>query len=154
MKLSAREFDRAVQRAIRRIPPQIRKHLENMVISVQKWPAPELLEEMGLPPDEPLLGVYTGASLMERSHFDTLQYPDTIQIFQEPLEEMCETLDELEEEIVVFLPRGVDHDVQAAVGDHGGRNQLARREAAVKPAARNRGRRRWRVEEQAKNHLI
>ena len=91
LKLSAREFDRAVQRAIRRIPPQIRKHLDNMVISVQKWPAPELLEEMGLPPDEPLLGVYTGASLMERSHFDTLQYPDTIQIFQEPLEEMCET---------------------------------------------------------------
>ena len=51
LKLSVREFDRAVQRAIRRIPPQIRKHLDNMVISVQKWPAPELLEEMGLPPD-------------------------------------------------------------------------------------------------------
>ena len=108
-RLSSREFDRAVQLAILRIPPPIRKHLDNLVISVQKRPPPELLEEMGLPPDEPLLGVYTGASLMERSHFDMLQYPDTIQIFQEPLEEMCETLDELEEEIEITVVHEVAH---------------------------------------------
>ena len=108
-RLSSREFDRAVQRAILRIPPPIHKHLDNLVIYVQKRPPPELLEEMGLPPDEPLLGVYTGASLMERSHFDMLQYPDTIQIFQEPLEEMCETLDELEEEIEITVVHEVAH---------------------------------------------
>jgi len=109
MKLSAREFDRAVQRSVKRIPREIRKHLDNIIISVQKWPSKELLEEMGLPPDEPLLGVYTGASLMERSHFDTLQYPDTIQIFQEPLEEMCETMEELEEEIEITVVHEVAH---------------------------------------------
>jgi predicted Zn-dependent protease with MMP-like domain len=46
---------------------------------------------------------------MERSHFDMLQYPDTIQIFQEPLEEMCETLDELEEEIEITVVHEVAH---------------------------------------------
>jgi len=80
-----------------------------MVIAVQQWPSPELLEEMGLPPDEPLLGVYTGASLAERSHFDTLQYPDAIQIFQGPLDEMCETLEELEEEIEITVVHEVAH---------------------------------------------
>jgi predicted Zn-dependent protease with MMP-like domain len=109
MKLNAREFDRAVQRAVKRIPGEIRKHLDNLVISVQKWPSEDLLEEMGLPPDEPLLGVYTGASLMERSHFDTLQYPDTIQIFQGPLEEMCVTMEELEEEIEITVVHEVAH---------------------------------------------
>ncbi len=108
-KLSPREFDRAVQRAVGRIPREIRKHLDNMVISVQKRPSKELLEEMGLPPDEPLLGVYTGASLLERSHFDMMQYPDTIQIFQEPLEEMCESLEELEEEIEITVVHEVAH---------------------------------------------
>ena len=108
-RLSPREFDRAVQRAVGRIPKEIRRHLDNMVISVQKRPSKELLEEMGLPPDEPLLGVYTGASLMERSHFDMVQYPDTIQIFQEPLEEMCETMDELEEEIEITVVHEIAH---------------------------------------------
>jgi predicted Zn-dependent protease with MMP-like domain len=109
MKLGTREFDRTVQRAVTRIPREIRKHLDNIVISVQKRPSRELLEEMGLPPDEPLLGVYTGASLLERSHFDTLHYPDTIQIFQEPLEEMCGTLEELEEEIEITVVHEVAH---------------------------------------------
>ena len=108
-RLSPREFDRAVQRAVGRIPKEIRRHLDNIVISVQKRPSRELLEEMGLPPDEPLLGVYTGASLLERSHFDTLQYPDTIQIFQEPLEEMCGSLEELEEEIEITVVHEVAH---------------------------------------------
>ena len=60
MKLSNKEFDKIVQRAIRRIPDEIRQHLDNILITVQQWPDPNLLEEMGYPPDEPLLGVYWG----------------------------------------------------------------------------------------------
>lgn len=109
MRLSKREFDRAVQRAIRRIPKEIRKHLDNMVISVQERPSPELLREMGLPPDYPLLGVYQGASLMERSVTYPPLYPDTILIFHEPLEEMCWTLEELDEEIEITVVHEVAH---------------------------------------------
>lgn len=108
-KLSAREFDRAVQRAIRRIPPQIRRHLDNIVISVQKWPSPELLEEMGLPPDEPLLGVYTGTALPDRSLTLPSFYPDAILLFKEPLLEMCESIEELEEEIEVTIVHEIAH---------------------------------------------
>jgi predicted Zn-dependent protease with MMP-like domain len=46
MKLSNKEFDKIVQRAIRRIPDEIRQHLDNILITVQQWPDPELLEEM------------------------------------------------------------------------------------------------------------
>ena len=38
-----------------------------------------------------------------------MQYPDTIKIFQEPLEEMCQTLDELEEEIEITVVHEVAH---------------------------------------------
>ena len=109
IKLTAREFDRTVKRAIRHIPPEIRRHLDNMVITVKKVPSPALLAEMGLPPDEPLLGIYTGTSLRDRSCFDALHYPDTIQIFQKPLEEMCSTLEELEEEIEITVIHEVAH---------------------------------------------
>ncbi len=109
MKLNRKDFDKAVQRAIRRIPREIRRHLDNILISVQQNPPPDLLEAMGLPPDEPLLGIYQGASLLERSTFNPPLYPDTIFIFQEPLEEMCDTIEELEEQIEITVVHEVAH---------------------------------------------
>lgn len=109
MKLSNEEFDRIVQRAIRRIPEEIRQHLDNIVISVRKRPSRRLLGDMDLPPDEPLLGVFEGVSLLERSVTDPPLYPDTIFLFQEPLQEMCETLEELEEEIEITVVHEVAH---------------------------------------------
>lgn len=52
MKISKKDFDRVVKRAVRHIPEEIRQHLDNILIAVQKRPSPELLEEMDLPPDE------------------------------------------------------------------------------------------------------
>lgn len=109
MKLRPRQFDRIVERSIQNIPDELRKYLENVMISVQKRPSPELLAEMGLPPDEPLLGIYYGVSLMERSAVDPPLYPDTIFLFQEHLEEICETAEELEEEIEVTVVHEIAH---------------------------------------------
>lgn len=109
MRLNNKEFDRIVTQAIRRIPEEIRQHLENILITVQSRPAPEMLEEMGYPPDEPLLGVYWGVPLNERSAAEPPLYPDTIYIFKEPLEEMCATREELEEEIEITVAHEVAH---------------------------------------------
>ena len=69
-----------------------------------------MLEEMGYPPDEPLLGLYEGAALAEHSFFAPPPlHPDTIFIFQEPLEEMCESLAELEREIEITVVHEVAH---------------------------------------------
>jgi len=109
MRLSNTEFDRIVKQAIRRIPEEIRQHLDNILITVQKRPAPDMLEEMGYPPDEPLLGVYWGVPLNERSVAEPPLYPDTIYIFKEPLEEMCANREELEEEIEITVAHEVAH---------------------------------------------
>ena len=109
MKLSQKEFDKAVRRAFDRIPEEIREHLENVVITVRKRPSREMLYELGMAPDDPPLGLYQGASLMERSIFAPPIYPDTIFIFQEPLEQMCNTLEELEQEIEITVVHEVAH---------------------------------------------
>jgi predicted Zn-dependent protease with MMP-like domain len=72
-------------------------------------PLQEILEEMDLPPDEPLLGVFQGVSLMERSVTAPPLFPDTIFLFQEPLEEMCESLEELEEQIEITVVHEIAH---------------------------------------------
>lgn len=109
MKLSQKEFDRAVRRAFKRIPAEIRDHMENVVLTVRRRPSQEMLDDLGMSHDNPPLGLYQGASLMERSMFAPPIYPDTIFIFQEPLEEMCTTLEELEREIEITVVHEVAH---------------------------------------------
>jgi len=110
MKLNRKEFDKAVRMAYKRIPAEIRGRMENVVITVKKRPSREMLKEMGYSPDEPLLGLYDGTSLKEHSFFSTPPFhPDTIFIFQEPMEEMCESLAELEREIEITVVHEVAH---------------------------------------------
>jgi predicted Zn-dependent protease with MMP-like domain len=121
-RLSDKDFDRIVQRAIARIPQEIRQHLDNILISVQKWPSPELLEDLGFPADEPLLGAFWGVPLMDRSVTDPEPFPDRIFLFQDILEETCETIEELEDEIEITVVHeiahalGIDEDRLAELG--------------------------------------
>jgi predicted Zn-dependent protease with MMP-like domain len=111
MKLSEKDFDRIVKKAIRNIPEEIQQYLDNIVISVKKRPSKKMLQEMGLSPEEPLLGVYDGVSLMDRSATSPPLFPDSIILFQEPLDEMCETIQELEEEIEITVVHEIAHFV-------------------------------------------
>jgi len=109
MKLTQEEFDAVATRAIGRIPGVLREYLENIVISVQKRPSPELLADMGMDPDDTLLGLYQGVALTDRSAVEPPMFPDTIFLFQEPIEEMCDTVGEIEEEIEITVVHEIAH---------------------------------------------
>lgn len=109
MNVSRKEFDRIVMRAIHRIPEEIRNHLDNILISVRKRPSPELLDEMGIPADETLFGVFQGISLAERSVTEPPLFPDTILLFQEPLLDACASIEELEAEIEITVAHELAH---------------------------------------------
>jgi predicted Zn-dependent protease with MMP-like domain len=110
MKLSRKEFDKAVRRAYSRIPAEILNRMENVVVTVKKRPSKEMLQEIGYPPNETILGLYDGVSLPEHSFFTALPLrPDRIIVFQEPLEEMCDSLAELEREIEITVVHEVAH---------------------------------------------
>jgi predicted Zn-dependent protease with MMP-like domain len=109
MRLSPKEFDRAVNRAVARLPGEIRDHLENVLISAQRRPSRSMLAEMGLSPEDAPLGLYVGTSLQERSATAPPLYPDTILIFQEPLERSCATMADLEDQIEITVVHEVAH---------------------------------------------
>ncbi|HOS96524.1 MAG TPA: metallopeptidase family protein [Deltaproteobacteria bacterium] len=109
MNLNDAAFARIVRRAVDRIPDEIMRHVQNVAITVEDWPSEELLADMGLPPDEPLLGVYTGVALPERSLSSPEIFPDTIILFREPLLDICETVEELEEEIEITVVHEIAH---------------------------------------------
>jgi len=109
MRISRKEFEAAVERAIEMIPDMFRVHLDNMAIVVEDRPSRELLTEMDIPPEETLFGVFAGVPLPERSVTEPPLYPDEIVIFRQPLVEVCRSLAELEEEIAVTVIHEVAH---------------------------------------------
>jgi predicted Zn-dependent protease with MMP-like domain len=109
VRLSDEEFDRIVKKALRRVPAEIRRHLDNIIISVRKRPSRQMLREMDLSPGETLFGIFEGVPLIERSVTSPPLFPDTILIFQEPLEAACETDEEIEEEIEITVVHEVAH---------------------------------------------
>ncbi len=109
MKVPEKRFDGIVKRALAHIPDEIRKHLDNLVISVLPRPSREMRKERGLRPNDEVLGLFQGVALIERSVTSPPLYPNTIFLFQGPLEEMAETVEELEEQIEITVVHEVAH---------------------------------------------
>lgn len=109
IRFGAKAFDSIVKQAIARIPPEMRQHLDNILITVQRRPSAEMLAELGMSPTETLFGVYWGVPLPERSVTDPPLYPDSIILFQEPLEDACTTREELVEEIEITVAHEIAH---------------------------------------------
>lgn len=111
MKLSEEEFDRIVRMALDRIPADLSRYLDNLIISVRKRPSRKMLRGMNLEVGDALFGLFDGVPLTERSVTSPPLFPDSILLFQEPLEAACETLEQLEEEIEVTIVHEVAHFV-------------------------------------------
>jgi predicted Zn-dependent protease with MMP-like domain len=109
MHISVTAFESAVEKTLGMIPEMFRAHLNNMTISVEDQPSPDLLREMGMSPHETLFGVYTGVPLPERSAIEPPIYPDEIIIFREPLMAACSNRDELETEIAITVVHELAH---------------------------------------------
>ena len=121
-RLSSKAFDRAVREAMDRIPEEFHRHIHDVPILVEKEPTPEVLADLDVPEDETLFGAYFGTPKGERSVFDVPVEPDRIVIYKRPLEDFCETVEELIEEIEITVVHevahhfGIDDEVLARYG--------------------------------------
>ena len=104
-----REFEGLVARALEELPAPFKAHLDNVVVLVEKWPSADLLEEMDVGPEDTLFGFYEGTPLTEYGRDYGMRLPDRIFIFQGPIEEVCETRQEMEEEVRKTVIHEVGH---------------------------------------------
>ncbi len=105
--MNRKQFEQLVQDALATIPARFRDHIENLAIVVEDEPSDELLDDMEVPPDETLYGLYQGTPLTERGASYGNALPDRITIFQGPIEDDCET----EEEAVVVIGETLIHEI-------------------------------------------
>jgi len=96
LEISRKEFERLVERALRRLPRRFRARLENIAVVVEDWADDDTLEEMGIEPPDTLYGLYRGTDLTRRDTTYGGVLPDVITIYQGPIEEDCDSIPEME----------------------------------------------------------
>jgi predicted Zn-dependent protease with MMP-like domain len=100
MELAEAEFEELVVVALDGIPDRLTNLMDNVVVLVEDEP----------PDDDPdLLGLYDGVPLTERDSTYTFLPPDRIFVFRGPLTRMCESAEELVEEVRITVVHEVAH---------------------------------------------
>jgi predicted Zn-dependent protease with MMP-like domain len=87
--MTRRQFERLVERALATLPKRFKEKLENIAVVVEDWPDDETLDEMGIEPADTLYGLYRGVDLTHRDASYGNVLPDTVTIYQGPIEEDC-----------------------------------------------------------------
>jgi predicted Zn-dependent protease with MMP-like domain len=106
--MDRKKFEKLVSAAVQELPREFKQKLENVAIIVEDRPSPELLEQMNIEDDDTLFGLYEGTPLTERG-FESPLHPDRIWIFQKPIEEECESEDEIKDEIQITIVHEIAH---------------------------------------------
>jgi predicted Zn-dependent protease with MMP-like domain len=83
------EFEALVDRALRALPRRFKEKIANVAIVVEDWADDETLRELGIEPPDTLYGLYRGIDLTRRDTSYGNVLPDTIHIYQGPVEEDC-----------------------------------------------------------------
>ncbi len=105
-------FERLVHAAVRGLPAEFARYLDNVQVIVRPFPTGEDLDEGGIDPesgeaDQGLFGLYIGIPLVDRADYHMV-LPDRIVIYQGPLEGAFRD-EELEHEIQVTVVHEIAH---------------------------------------------
>lgn len=100
VSMGAEEFEALVQQALDEVPDELLALVENCVILVEDAPPPDMAG---------LLGLYDGVPLTERGEFYAGVLPDRILIFRLPILAICETREDVVEEVQITVVHEIAH---------------------------------------------
>jgi predicted Zn-dependent protease with MMP-like domain len=86
---TAKEFEALVKKAVKDLPRQFKKRLENIAVVIRSEPSAAQRREAGISPNTELLGLYEGVPLGNRTHNYGNILPDKITIFRGPILRSC-----------------------------------------------------------------
>lgn len=103
--MSEERFEELVGEALDELPEEFSSQLENLVFLVADEPTDDQLKEAQ---GDDLLGLYEGIALTDGDFFGYAE-PNRIWIFRGPTLRMCESEDEVAEEVIVTVFHEVAH---------------------------------------------
>ena len=108
-KVSKAAFGKLVEIALAQLPEEFSAHLEEIAIEVRNRPTTRQAGDLGAERDELLLGLYVGRPRTLRSVMDDTILPDAIYLFQQNIEQVCDSQEELIEEVRKTLLHEIGH---------------------------------------------
>jgi predicted Zn-dependent protease with MMP-like domain len=93
--MQRKRFERLVDEAVRSIPKRFRDAVHNLAIVVEDEPPGDVLDEMEIESPDTLFGLYQGTPLTERGSTYGNTLPDRITLYQGPIEDACDTDDDV-----------------------------------------------------------
>ena len=109
MKLTREAFEEAVISALKRLPPFLKKKIENVEVVIEDWASQEMIREMELRSPYELLGLYQGVPYQRRGFYYGNVLPDKITLYQIPIESVCKTREEVEIKVREVVIHEVGH---------------------------------------------
>lgn len=109
MKITRKEFEEMVVSSLKGLPKFFKEKMENVDVVVENQASIELLSEMGIRSPFELLGLYQGIPFDRRGFFYGNVLPDKITLFQNPIESICKTKEEMEEKIKEVVIHEIGH---------------------------------------------
>lgn len=100
VEMSREDFEACVDEAIDSVPEEFWDHIDNLVVLVEDEP----------PATEPAdtLGLYDGVPLTERDDYAGV-LPDRVFVFRNPVLAMCDTAEEVAEEVRITVVHEIGH---------------------------------------------
>lgn len=95
--MTRRQFESLVEKALRRLPKRFKDKIANIAVVVEDWADDATLADVGVEPPDTLYGLYRGIDLTRRDSGYGNVLPDTITIYQGPIEEDCADESEMAE---------------------------------------------------------
>lgn len=108
IQVSDEQFQQLIDEALRSLPGEHVKNIENIAILYELEPTPEQRQKLELREGQTLYGLYEGVPLAQRQGTIRL-FPDKITIFKGPLEAAADSLAELKEQIRHTLWHEIGH---------------------------------------------
>jgi predicted Zn-dependent protease with MMP-like domain len=94
-----------VARALDDLPAQFAERLKNIAVLVEARPSGDVAAELG----GDILGLYQGVSEVEQSPMAPYELPEIVVIYQENIEAVCRTDDEIVDEVRKTVIHEIGH---------------------------------------------
>jgi predicted Zn-dependent protease with MMP-like domain len=109
VRFSEEEFADLVREAIRSLPDDFRRRMENIAVDIQPLADERTIREMELDSPWQLLGLYRGVPLPDRHVEAPWMWPDRIVIYQRAIENATRNRDEAVEQVRTTVLHEVGH---------------------------------------------
>ena len=103
------QFEELVRQALTDVPHEFAEKLDNVTIVVEDEPSLDQITRVGIGPYGLLFGLYEGVPKTKRVGGYAMVPPDKITIFQNSIEYVCRTNDEIKERIRTTVLHEVGH---------------------------------------------